>query len=317
MKITIIGATGNVGSCAAFSITEQRLADELVLIDDPRPDMLALHALDLNTAATGHDMLVQAGHAKDMRDSDIVVIAAGSAKVVKSRLEVLPANIPIVKGICDDIERFCPDAVVITATNPVCPLNYGMSLCAGLDRRKLIGYTYNDSIRFRMRVAEALGVEDSRVEGMVIGEHGDSQVLLFSSVRMGGKPVTFSDEMKRKLRQQVPDGQKVLEELRGKTGRTAAWTTAVGLAAVCRAIIEDTGEMIPCSMALEGEYGYSRLSMSVPVILGRDGVRKIIEVELAADEKDYLKKSVSILEPAMRYVEDFIKKSGYKTAKKN
>lgn len=316
MKISIVGATGNVGSCAAFSITEQRLADELVLIDDPRPDMLALHALDLNTAATGHDMLVRAGHAEDMRDSNIVVIAAGSAEVVKSRLEVLPANIPIVKSICDDIERFCRDAVVITATNPVCPLNYGLSICSGLDRKKIIGYSYNDSIRFRMRVAEALGVRDSQVEGIVIGEHGNSQVLLFSSVRVDGKPVTFSEEMKRKLRRQVPDGQKTLGELREKTGRTAAWTTAVGLATVCRAIVEDTGETIPCSLALEGEYGYSKLSMSVPSVLGRGGVREIIEVEMAADEREDLKKSVGVLEPAMRYVEEFIKKSGYKTAKK-
>lgn len=316
MKITVVGATGNVGSCAAFSIMEQSLADELVLVDDPQPDMLALHALDLNTAATGHDMLVRAGHAEDMRDSNIVVIAAGSAKTVKSRMEVLPANVPILRDICEQIEKYCPDAVVVTATNPVCPLNYSLSLCTGLDRKKLIGYSYNDSIRFRQRVAEALGVRDSQVEGIVIGEHGNSQVSLFSSVRVDGKPVTFSEEMKRQIRQQVPDGQKVLEDLRQKTGRTAAWTTAVGLAAVCRAIIEDSGEMIPCSLVLDGEYGYRNLSMSVPAVLGRDGVRKIIEVALADDEREYLKKSVGILEPAMRYVEEFLEKSGYKTTKK-
>jgi len=316
MKISIVGATGNIGSCAAFSIIEQRLADELVLVDDPRQDMLIMHALDLSTAAIGHDILVRAGHADEMCDSDIVIIAAGSARIFKSRMEVLPANIPIVKGICDDIERCCPDAVVITATNPVCPLNYGLNLCSGLDRKKLIGYTYNDSIRFRLRVAEALGVSGSQVEGIVIGEHGDSQVLLFSSVRVGGKPVTFSEEMKQKLRQQVPDGQRTLEELWAKTERTAAWTTSVGLAAICRAVIEDRGEMIPCSLALEGEYGYSNLSMSVPVALGREGVRKIIEVELADDERMALKKSVGVLEPAMRYVEEFIEKSGYKTTKK-
>jgi malate dehydrogenase len=316
MKISIVGATGNIGSGAGFGIVAERLVDELVLIDDPRPDMLDMQVLDLSTAATGTDMLVRAGHADDMCGSDIVIIAAGSARIVKSRMEVLPANIPIVKGICDDIERCCPDAVVITATNPVCPLNYGMSICSGLDRKKLIGYTYNDSIRFRMRVAKALGVRGSQVEGYVIGEHGDSQVLLFSSVRVDGKPVTFSEEMKGTLRRQVPEGQKVLEELWEKTGRTAAWTTAVGLAKVCRAIIEDTGEIIPCSLTLEGEYGLSGLSMSVPAVLGSDGVREIIELELAPDEREDLKKSVGVLEPAMRYVDDFIRKSGYKTAGK-
>jgi len=316
MKITIVGASGNVGSCAAFSITEQRLADELVLIDDPRPDMLALHALDLSTAATGHDMLVRAGKAPDLRDTDIVIITAGSAKVSQSRLEVLPPNVTVMKGICDDIERYCPGAVVVTVTNPVCPLNYALYLCSGLDRHRIIGYSYNDAIRFRMRVAEALGVPDSRVEGMVIGEHGDSQVYLFSSVRVDGQPVTFSESMKRKIRKQVPAGQALLGKLLKKTGRTAAWTTAVGLAAVCRAIAGDTGEVIPCSLVLDGEYGLSNLSMAVPAVLGREGVRQIIELELAPDEEKLLKKSIDILEPTMRYVEDFLDEAGYRLKKK-
>lgn len=306
MKITIIGATGNVGSCAAFSITEQRLADELVLIDEPRLDMVALHALDLNTAATGRDMLVRAGDNKDMKDSDIVIIAAGSAQVFHSRMEVLPANVPILKEICFSIRKYCPEAVVITATNPVCPLNYAMYLCSGLDRMRLIGYTNNDSMRFRMRIAQALRVKSSRVDGTVIGEHGDSQVSLFSSVRVDGKPVAISEDIKQKVRQQVTDGQKELGDLRIKTGRTAAWTTAVGLAAMCRAIGKNTREMIPCSLVLDGEYGCHKLSMSVPAILGHGGVREILEWELAPDECEELKKSIDTLEPAMRYVEEFL-----------
>lgn len=312
MKITIIGATGNVGSCAAFSLTEQHLADELVLIDDPRPDLLKMHALDLNTAATGHDMLVRAGKAADMRATDIIIITAGSARVTKSRLEVLPPNVTIMKGICDDINRYCPEAVVITVTNPVCPLNYALYLCSGLDRRRLIGYAYNDTIRFRQRVAGALGVPDSRVEGVVIGEHGDSQVYLFSSVRVDGQPVTFSEAVKRKIRRQVPTGQALLGKLLAKTGRTAAWTTAAGLADVCRAIVGDSGAMIPCSLVLDGEYGLSNLSMAVPAVLGREGVREIIELPLAPDEAKLLKKSVDILEPAMRYVEDYLETAGYR-----
>ena len=316
MKISIVGATGNVGSCAAFSITEQRLADELVLIDEPRPDMLALHALDLDTAATGQDMLVRAGHAEDMRDSDIVIMAAGSAKTFLSRLKVLPENLPIIRSVVEEVKRYCPSAVVIMVTNPVDPLNYAVSLASGLDSRRIIGYSANDSLRFRMRLAQALGVNSSRVEATVIGEHGNNQVLLFSSVWVDGKPVTISEAMKRELKQQVPDGQDVLGELREKTGRTAAWTTAVGLARVCRAIVEDSGETIPCSLLLDGEYGCKKLSMSVPAVLGRGGVRKIIEMELAADEREDLKKTLGILEPAMRYVEEFLEQPGNKTVKK-
>jgi malate dehydrogenase len=306
MKISIIGATGNVGSCAAFNITARGLVEELVLIDEPRPDMLALHALDLNTAATGLDMLVRAGSPADMDRSDIVIIAAGSTHIVTSRLDVLPQNLPIIQDISKNIRQFCPDAIVITASNPVCPLNYATYRCSNLDRRKVIGYSFNDSLRFRMRLAEEFRTESSRVEGTVIGEHGDSQVLLFSSVRIGGKPVSFSEDVKAKMRQQVPDRQKVLEDLRHKTGRTAAWTTAVGLAAMCRAIVRNTGEMFPCSVALDGEYGYKDLSMSVPAVLGAEGVRKILEWELAADEREGLKRSVEVLRPAMHYIEELL-----------
>jgi malate dehydrogenase len=306
MKISIIGASGNIGSCAAFNIATHRLADELVLIDIPRPDMVTAHALDMNTAVTGQDMLVRTGVYEDMDRSDIVIITAGSAQLVKSRMEVLPQNLPIIQDISNQVRQFCPGAVVITATNPVCPLNYAMFRCSNLDRKKIIGYSYNDSIRFRMRLAQDLGVESSRLEGMVIGEHGDSQVLLFSSVRVDGKPVTVSEDTKRIIRQQVPDGQKVLEELRKKTGRTAAWTTAVGLAAVCRAIVQDTGEIIPCSIALDGEYGCHSLSMSVPAVLGKNGVRKILEYELAPDEREELQHSIDVLKPAMKYVEELL-----------
>lgn len=277
-----------------------------MLIDAPRQDMVTLQAWDLNTAATGLDMLVRAGDYKDMCSSDIVIIAAGSAELIHSRMDVLPRNVPILKDICQKIEQFCPEAVVITATNPVCPLNYAMYLCSDLDRRKLIGYSNNDSIRFRMRLAQALGVKSSQVEGSVIGEHGNSQVLLFSSVRVNGKPVFVSEDIKRKIRQQVPDGQQVLEELRTKTGRTAAWTTAVGLTAVSRAIVENTRAMIPCSVVLDGEYGCHKLSMSVPTILGNGGVQEILEWELAPDEQEELKHSIDILRPAMHYVEEFL-----------
>jgi malate dehydrogenase len=306
MKISIIGATGNVGSCAAFSIAVSGFADEMVLIDNPRPDLRALHSLDINTAVTGRDMLVRGGDYADMADSDIVIVAAGSAQTLKSRLEVLPPNLPIIQDISKKVVQYCKDAIIITASNPVCPLNYGMYRCSGLDRKKIIGYTYNDSIRFRQRLADALGVPSSRVEGAVIGEHGDSQVLLFSSVKVDGKPVAITEDMKRMLRQQVPARQKQLEDLNKKTGRTAAWTTAAGLTAVCRAITEDKGAMIPCSVTLDGEYGCHNLSMAVPMTLGRGGVKQILEWNIAPDEQALLNQSIEVLRPYMKYVEELL-----------
>ncbi len=98
----------------------------------------------------------------------------------------------------------------------------------------------------------------------------------------------------------------MLDELREKTGRTAAWTTAVGLAAVCRAIVHDTGEMIPCSVTLDGEYGCKALSMSVPAVLGKGGVQRILELKLAPDEQEALNHSIEVLKPAMKYVEELL-----------
>lgn len=309
MKVTIIGASGNIGSCTAFSIAVSGLADNLVMIDNFSFDRLRQYVSDLRTAVSGQDVLVSAGKDRDMEESDIVIIAAGSANVIKSRMEVLPQNLPIVRDICANIKAYCPDAVVIIATNPVCPLNYALYLCSGLDRKKLIGYSANDSIRFRELMAQALGVKTSWVEATVIGEHGNSQVLLFSSVRVDGKPVKVTEDIKQKVRKEVADIPARLEELRIATGRTAAWTTAVGLTAVCRAIIKDTGAMIPCSVVLDGEYGCRNMSMTVPAVLGKDGVREILEWELPPDEREGLENSINTLAPAMRYAEEFLGKN--------
>jgi malate dehydrogenase len=308
MKITIIGASGNIGSSAAFYIAVQGLADEIVMIDPPRPDILKQHVDDLTSAVSHQDVLVRAGADKDMKDSDIVINAAGRgpAEAVKSRLELLPLNIPIVQNICLNVRRYCPEAAVIIASNPVCPLNYAMYLCWGLDRHPLIGYTPNDSIRFRLLMARALGVKTSRVEAFVIGEHGDSQVPLFSSVRVDGKKVDISEEIKRKVREQVAKVHAGLEEQRIATGRTAGWTTAVGLAALCRAIASGAARVYPCSIVLDGEYGVRKMSMSVPVVLGKAGVRDILEWELTPDEQKALQKSIDTLTPVMRYVEEFL-----------
>ena len=308
MKITIIGASGNIGSTAAFYIAVQGLADEIVMIDPPRPDVLEQHVDDLTSAVSHQDVVVRAGADKDMKNSDIVINAAGRAPAgaVKSRLELLPQNIPIIQSICLNVRKYCPEATVIIASNPVCPLNYAMYLCSGLDRRRLIGYSANDSIRFRLLMARALGVDTGRVEAFVIGEHGDSQVPLFSSVRVDGKKIEIDDEIKRKVRKQVSEVHAGLEQQRIATGRTAAWTTAVGLAALCRAITSGAARVYPCSIVLDGEYGVNKMSMSVPVVLGKAGVRDILEWELTPDEQKALQKSIDKLTPAMRYVEDFL-----------
>jgi malate dehydrogenase len=307
MKIAIIGAAGNIGSAAAFNIAMHQITDELVMIDAFSQDKLEQYVYDLKTAVTGLDILVRAGSDEDMTGSNIVIMAAGSAQITGSRLEVLPQNLPIIKGVAEKVKKLCPEAVVITATNPVCPLNYAMYRYSGLPRRQFIGYSENDSIRFRMFLAEDMGIKSSQVEATVIGEHGNSQVLLFSSVKVKGHPFPVNPEIQRRIQRRVADLHTILEPQRVKTGRTAAWTTSVGITSICRAISHNTREMIPCSVVLDGEYGGHDMSTSVPVVLGKGGVVEIQKWMISANEQELLKHSISSLKPAMQYVDDSLK----------
>lgn len=307
MKITIIGAAGCVGSCGAFYIAAKGLASEMVLIGGRRQNVLKQHAMDLSTAVSRLDMKVYAGQFSDMAGSDIVINCAGAAQgVIADRMEMLPKNVEIIKNICNEIKKYSPDAIVITASNPPGPLNVATQICSGIDRMKLIGYSTNDSFRFREMVARAYNVNVSQVEGVVIGEHGSTQVLLFSSVRINGEVVQVSEEIKQNIRGEVPHILRRFEEL--KSGRTAGWTCAIGLADIVEAIVNDTGQMFPVSIILDGEYGQHNLSMSVPAIIGRQGVRQILEWDLAPDELDGLKITTDKLKAGIETVKNSLKK---------
>ena len=310
MKITIIGAAGTVGSCTAFNIATHGLADELVMLDLNR-NLLMNHVMDISTAALGlQNTVVRAGNEEDLFGSDIVIMAAGVPwRYISSRMELLKDNIPVIQDTAKKIKRFCPDAVVITATNPVDPLNYAMQLSSGLERKRLIGYGYNDSIRFRIMAAKALSVTPREVDGIVIGEHGENQVLLFSSLQVNGERIPVSEDVKQNIRQEIPKILRSYESL--GTGRTAGWTSAVGLTNMVSAITRDTGEVFPCSVVLDGEYGHRGLSIGVPVILGRGGVQQILEWKLAPGERMELEQAISTLKAAAHSVEEILKLAHY------
>ncbi len=303
MKISIIGAAGTVGSCAAFEIATQGLTDELVMLD-VNHNLLEQQANDIGAAVSGlYDITVRVGSDADLSGSDIVIMSAGATiRPNTDRMIYLRENLLLVKDFAGKLARFCPDAVAITATNPVDPMNYAMHKYLGLDRRKLLGYSLNDSIRFRMLIAKALGVKSTQVDGMVIGEHGNSQVMLFSSVRVDGKPVALSEEMKQDIRKEIPTFLRWWSAL--KVTRTAGWTSAIGLAAMVAALANDAGHVIPCSVMLDGEYGCRGLSMGVPAVLGRGGVREVLNLELAPDEKLELERCIAVLKNAVRLVDE-------------
>jgi malate/lactate dehydrogenase len=305
MKITVIGAAGSVGAPAVFYLAAKGLADEILMIGGKKQNVLKQHAMDISTAVSAKDMVIRAGDYSDMGGTDIVINAAGAPQgLIADRMEMLPKNIELIKKISDQVKQHCPEAFIVTATNPVDPLNYAMYRAGGYDRRKLIGYSINDTFRFREMLAGAYGAKVSQVDGMVIGEHGSTQVLLFSTACINGEKVSVDEKVKANIRSEVPNILKRYEAF--KAGRTAGWTCAIGLEIITRAVVEDSAAVIPCSVVLDGEYGLKGLSMSVPVKLGKGGVQEILEYELAGDEQEGLKKTVETLQSAAQVVEQNI-----------
>jgi malate dehydrogenase len=304
VKVTVIGAAGSVGAPVAFYTAVSGLIDELSLIDI-RPNVVQQHALDLATAcsAAGHVVKVTAGGYEQLGGSDVVINTAGVPQgLIADRMEMLTKNIPIARDAALQVRERCADAIVITATNPVDPLNYATWRAGGFDRRRVLGYNINDTFRFRELVARDKGADFAQVEAIVVGEHGSTQVPLFSSVRISGREVEFTEAEKRSIIDEIPTILQRFEAL--QAGRTAGWTCAVGVVRLLRAICDESDEVIPCSMVLDGEYGQAGLSMGVPVVLGRAGAREIRQFELLDDERAAFERSAAAMAAAARIVDE-------------
>jgi malate dehydrogenase len=306
MKIAIIGAAGTVGSCTAFALVSHELTEEILLIDTFE-NALTGQWMDLVAVGAIQGIKVTTGSYKDLSGSDIVIIAVGAPVNAKtSRLELLSSSLPIIKSLAENINRYSPRAIVIMQTNPVDPLNYMMYLLSpDKDRRKYIGYSLNDTLRFRMWAAEALGVSAKGVSGTVIGEHGNNQVMLFSTLRVDDKPVIFNAGTRKKIRESVPEILKTFESLVPK--RTPGWTSAYGTTTIVKAIREDAKAEIPCNVVLSGEYGLKGMSTTVPAIIGEEGIESVKVLQLSPEEKEELETCVRTLRPHMQAVEDFLK----------
>ncbi len=306
MKIAIIGGGGTLGSCTAYTLALKGLADELVLLDVNRNLALA-HFMDITTAVVGvQNTKISVGSYDDLNHSDIVIVVAGIPhQSASSHLEMLRANLSLMRDIIRKIETCCPEAIVITATNPVDSVNLGMFLMSTkLSRTKLLGYDLNDSLRFQQAVAMELGKKSTEVEALALGEHVETLAFIFSSVRVNRQPVILSDEAKERLKTEVPKMLKSYTEL--GINRTAGWTSASGITRMVESIATDSRKVFPCSAVLEGEYGYKGISMGVPVALGKHGISRVIELNLSQGEKKDLDQSARSLETKARLVREFV-----------
>ena len=244
MKIAIIGAGGTLGSCTAYTLALKGLADELVLLD-VNHHLVSAHLMDITTAIVGiQNTKIWAGNDEDLNHSDIVIVVAGIPhQPAHSHLDRLRGNLSLMQDIVRKIETHCPEAIVITATNPVDSINLGMFLMSTkLARTKLLGYDLNDSLRFQQIVAKELGKKSTEVEALALGEHAETLALMFSSVRVNKRPVTLSDEAKERLKMEVPKMLKSYIEL--GINRTAGWTSASGISQMVESIATDSRKVI-------------------------------------------------------------------------
>ena len=282
-RIAIVGGGGGVGASLAFNLLLAEAPYDVALVDG-RSGMARSHEMDLQQVvaqgASGSVEIVELGA---IADADVLVITAAVPLTVNdSRMVYLRDNAAIVAGIGDALPEGWP-GVALMVTNPVDPLVTLLWRRRDLDRRRLLGYTANDSLRLRTAIGDQLGVRSSAVDAWVLGEHGDRFVPLLDRVRVDSTPVDLSATEGEAAERFVRHWYE--QHVALDSGRSSTWTTGRGLARMVAALTSDEGELWPASVVLEGEYGVSGAALSVPVTIGRGGVRELHEWELSGRQR--------------------------------
>jgi malate dehydrogenase len=295
-KVVIVGGGGGVGASVAFNLLIG--AGEFdVVVTDRRPEMARSHVLDLEQVLEqGARGTVREGTDDDIPQADILVVTAALPLTVNdSRMVYLEGNARIV----DSVVRHLPDdwpGVLLLVTNPVDPLCTFVHQHTALHRDRVLGYTINDSLRLRTGIGRVLGVAPGRITAWSIGEHGPRAVHLWDRVQLDGAAVTLDQAQ----REQVEDfvGNWYVRHVALDSGRSSTWTSGLGVARMVNAIVDGKADTWPASVVLEGEYGISGVSLSLPVSVGPDGVAEIHEWELSAEQAADLRKTADYVREA-------------------
>ncbi|MCL4207728.1 MAG: malate dehydrogenase [Pirellulaceae bacterium] len=308
-KVSIIGA-GNVGATATYYIAEKVIA-ELVMVDIAEGATQA-KALDFLHAGPlrGYDTpILGTSDYRHIADSDVVVITAGMPrKPGMDRMDLLKVNAEIVKQAARSINEYAPNSTIVVVSNPLDVMCRVALRTSGFALRRVVGMAgILDSTRFRYFVAEHLGCALTDVHAMVLGGHGDQMVPLPRFTTVAGVPITalMDEENIRRLVQRTrAGGAEIVSYL--KTG-SAYYAPAAAAAEMVEAILTDRKQLVPCAAYLRGEYGIENLFIGVPVILGANGVERIIELELDADEQSQLQQSAAAVKQGMDELSTFFK----------
>lgn len=300
MKVTVIGGGGRVGACAAFALQCGGLVSEIQLLDANQATAQG-EALDLlHGAALCADQKIYAGDYAAAANSDLFLITAGlRRKPDESRLDLINRNVSLFQQILADIKSagFKKDAIVFVVSNPVDILTQLAVRELGLPWQQVIGLgTMLDSSRFSSLIAQELNLATSQVKALILGEHGDSMVPIWSSASVNGLPLTglpqMSSGMQTKLFERTRgSGAEVISKKGG-----AGWAVAISIREVIHAILLDKQCILPVSSLQQGAYGVKNVCYSIPTVIGRKGVLDQIEIALWPREKLGLQNSARALQ---------------------
>jgi malate dehydrogenase len=309
MKITVVGA-GNVGATCADVLAYREVANQIVLVDIKEGlaegkslDIWQKAPIDLydsRTIGATNDYAKSAG-------SDVVVITSGlPRKPGMSRDDLIGTNAGIVKSVTDNVVRHSPDAIIIVVSNPLDVMTYQAHITSKLPRTKVMGMAgILDTARYRAFLAEALNISPKDIQAMLLGGHGDTMVPLPRYTTVAGIPVTelIDKDKLNAILERTKVGGGELVKLMG----TSAWYAPGSAAAqMVEAIVKDQRRIFPVCMKLEGEYGIKDCYLGVPVVLGKNGIERVIELDLNKDEQALLESSYK----AVREVMDVLDKLG-------
>ncbi len=299
--VGIVG-TGQVGTAAAYAIYNQNLASEILLVDRDH-DKAEGEAMDLM-----HGQLLvgrvtcRAVDYDELSDAQVIIITAGASQSSpdESRLQLLKRNADIFRQIISDLDEHAPDAILMIATNPVDVLTYVSQELSTRPKRQIIGTgTLLDTARFRALLGSHYGVDPRSVHAYILGEHGDSEVPIWSNANIAGQNLKGHTVLEHEWNQEAMDA--LFEQARNAAyeiiERKGYTNTAIGvvIARILRAILEDQRVVLPLSIRPNGAYGLRDVALSVPCVLGIEGVARTVCPELTPDELAALKASAHAL----------------------
>jgi malate dehydrogenase len=304
-KITVVGA-GNVGATTAQRVAEKELARTVVMVDvaEGIPQGKGLDQWQSAPIEGFDSRIIGSNGYEESANSDIVIITAGIArKPGMSRDDLLNTNAGIVKSVAEQVKATSPKAIIIVVSNPLDVMCYVAMKASGFPRERVLGMAgVLDTARYRAFLAEAMDVSVRDIQAMVHGGHGDTMDPLISYTSVSGIPVTqliAKDKLDAIVERTRSGGAEIVKHL--KTG-SAYYAPSAGAVQMAEAIVNDQRRILPCAAWLQGEYGMKDLFLGVPVKLGRNGMEKIMEVELTKDERAALEKSAEAVREPMRTV---------------